>query len=355
MILAAAHPVPRVTGRVPASQGPSCSTRRAMAVRTACQAAPHDMERRHALIGMLGAGCFLPSAAAQAQELGSQVSVDQLNTFQKADIIADVQRRALKALKQELTAADASSALRLVLHDAATYNVATGTGGVDGSIVTSEELDRPENKSLVPLVKRLSKVKAELDGQAEKRGQAPISWADLIVLAGAAAASLDWKAIKLGRATDAAGGEIIASQLATPIPVSLGRGDSPAPNPSPIIPIPTENASPQEVKDFFNRLGNPSSDNGEGLFSRKPPFFPRAAFVLWTAAQPDPAAAEAKLATDPAFAEWKTSYDRSRRTVTRNNYEVDFGTYYERLANLGAKFDRTRYLIPLKTANIPRL
>lgn len=111
-----------------------------------------------------------------------------------------------------------------------------------------EELDRPENKSLVPLVKRLSKVKAELDGQAEKRGQAPISWADLIVLAGAAAASLDWKAIKLGRATDAAGGEIIASQLATPIPVSLGRGDSPAPNPSPIIPTPTENASPQEVK-----------------------------------------------------------------------------------------------------------
>lgn len=84
-----------------------------------------------------GAGCLLPSAAAQAQELGSQVSVDQLNTFQKADIIADVQRRALKALKQELTAADASSALRLVLHDAATYNVATGTGGVDGSIVTS--------------------------------------------------------------------------------------------------------------------------------------------------------------------------------------------------------------------------
>lgn len=65
------------------------------------------------------------------------MSVDQLNTFQKADIIADVQRRALKALKQELTAADASSALRLVLHDAATYNVATGTGGVDGSIVTS--------------------------------------------------------------------------------------------------------------------------------------------------------------------------------------------------------------------------
>lgn len=37
------------------------------------------------------------------------------------------------------------------------------------------------------------------------------------------------------------------------------------------------------------------------------------------------------------------------------DYEVDFGTYYERLANLGAKFDRTRYLIPLKTANIPRL
>lgn len=60
-----------------------------------------------------------------------------------------------------------------------------------------------------------------------------------------------------------------------------------------------------------------------GLFAPKAPFFERPMFVLWTAAQPDPAAAEAKLvAADPAaFKEWKDKYDQSRRSLTRT------GTY----------------------------
>ncbi len=34
-----------------------------------------------------------------------------------------------------LTAADAPAAMKLLLHDAGTYDKATGTGGCDGSIV----------------------------------------------------------------------------------------------------------------------------------------------------------------------------------------------------------------------------
>lgn len=37
-------------------------------------------------------------------------------------------------LRETVTAADASACMRLVLHDAGTYDIATGTGGFNGSI-----------------------------------------------------------------------------------------------------------------------------------------------------------------------------------------------------------------------------
>ena len=46
-----------------------------------------------------------------------------------------LQARAEKAFRKGLTAEDAPGCLRLVLHDAATYDIATGTGGLNGSIV----------------------------------------------------------------------------------------------------------------------------------------------------------------------------------------------------------------------------
>jgi hypothetical protein len=49
---------------------------------------------------------------------------------------------------------------RLVFNDAATYDAATGTGGVDGSVVLNkEEKNRPENKGLSDYVQRLGKAK----------------------------------------------------------------------------------------------------------------------------------------------------------------------------------------------------
>lgn len=46
-----------------------------------------------------------------------------------------MQQRSEKELKKVVTAEDAPVALRVVLHDAATYDVATGNGGLNGSIV----------------------------------------------------------------------------------------------------------------------------------------------------------------------------------------------------------------------------
>ena len=47
-----------------------------------------------------------------------------------------MQQRSERELKKVVTPEDASTALRLVLHDAATYDIATGKGGLNGSIVT---------------------------------------------------------------------------------------------------------------------------------------------------------------------------------------------------------------------------
>ena len=47
----------------------------------------------------------------------------------------DLQQRSERELKKVVTPEDAPTALRLVVHDAATFDVATGQGGLNGSII----------------------------------------------------------------------------------------------------------------------------------------------------------------------------------------------------------------------------
>ncbi len=41
-------------------------------------------------------------------------------------------------------------------------------------------------------------------------------------------------------------------------------------------------------------------------------------------------------------------YDRSRRSLSRTDYEVDFATFFNRLSFLGAKVDPDAYLHPVR-------
>ena len=50
-------------------------------------------------------------------------------------VLLELQQRSEKELRKVVSAEDAPIALRVVLHDAATYDVATGKGGLNGSIV----------------------------------------------------------------------------------------------------------------------------------------------------------------------------------------------------------------------------
>ncbi|GAQ88790.1 L-ascorbate peroxidase [Klebsormidium nitens] len=135
----------------------------------------------------------------------------------------DLANPALDVLKQEIrkavTLAKAPGVLRLVFHDGFTFNPSTQTGGPNGSIIF--ELDRPESEGLKRALRPLEKVKATLGDN--------VSWADLIVVAGAEAVAMT-------------GGPVI--------PVRLGRRDQGAADPEDQMPPETLDAA--TLKSFFH-------------------------------------------------------------------------------------------------------
>lgn len=127
-------------------------------------------------------------------------------------------------VKKVLSKGKAAGVLRLVFHDAGTFEILENAGGMNGSIVF--ELDRPENTGLKKPLKILGKAKAEVDMIQ------PVSWADIIAVAGAEAVSV-------------CGGPNI--------PVQLGRIDSMVPDPE--GKLPQESLDASSLKRCFQRKG----------------------------------------------------------------------------------------------------
>ncbi|AES73640.1 putative L-ascorbate peroxidase [Medicago truncatula] len=127
-------------------------------------------------------------------------------------------------LRKVLTKGKAAGVLRLVFHDAGTFEIDDNTGGMNGSIVY--ELERPENTGLKKSVKVLQKAKTQIDAIH------PVSWADVIAVAGT-------------EAVEVCGGPTIT--------VSLGRQDSPGPDPEGKLPEETLDAS--GLKRCFHKKG----------------------------------------------------------------------------------------------------
>ncbi|XP_062165383.1 putative L-ascorbate peroxidase 6 isoform X2 [Alnus glutinosa] len=128
-----------------------------------------------------------------------------------------------------LSKGKAAGVLRLVFHDAGTFDMVENSGGMNGSIVY--ELDRPENAGLKKPMKTLEKAKTEVDAIQ------PVSWADMIAVAGAEAVSL-------------CGGPTI--------PVPLGRLDSVERDPE--GKLPQESLDAPGLKQCFQRKGLTTQD-----------------------------------------------------------------------------------------------
>ncbi|CAN6442385.1 unnamed protein product [Victoria cruziana] len=146
-----------------------------------------------------------------------------------AEVIDDYSSSVRSEIRKVMSKAKAAGILRLAFHDAGTFNVEDDSGGMNGSIVY--ELDRPENAGLKKSVKVLQKAKVEVDKLF------PISWADMISLAGAEAVSI-------------CGGP--------EIPVRLGRVDAGVPDPEGRLPEESLDAS--GLKKSFMRKGLSTKD-----------------------------------------------------------------------------------------------
>ncbi len=81
-------------------------------------------------------------------------------------------------------------------------------------------------------------------------GQEAISWADLIVLAAKVAHVQSWTAQKVKRASIAQDGSTIAEAFGAAFPLPLGRVDATSPDAP--VQVPTQTASPAEVKVNLN-------------------------------------------------------------------------------------------------------
>ena len=74
---------------------------------------------------------LLPCISLQTREM----AVSSLSTFQKGAQRSAFQAAAEKVLREKFKKEDASDLLKLCLHDAATYDADSKTGGFDGSII----------------------------------------------------------------------------------------------------------------------------------------------------------------------------------------------------------------------------
>ncbi|HUB24299.1 MAG TPA: peroxidase family protein [Tepidisphaeraceae bacterium] len=121
-----------------------------------------------------------------------------------------IAKRVRRRLREVISRRIGPMFLRLVYHDAVTFDPVTNTGGMNGSIRFPEELNQPENAGLDKAIAVLAPVKQEF---------ANVSWADLISLAGAVA---------------------VLQSGGPDIGIPLGRKDSDAPDPAGRLPSPDE-------------------------------------------------------------------------------------------------------------------
>ncbi|KAH1056620.1 hypothetical protein J1N35_034685 [Gossypium stocksii] len=186
---------------------------------------------------------FVDSVAAKAVESGSGQSEYM---------------RIKEEIIKVVTKGKAAGVLRLVFHDAGTYEMDENSGGMNGSIVY--ELERPENAGLKKSLKVLEKAKKEIEAiqsgfffflsaildEKDFDGNERyivtlrcgfsfpllVSWADMIAVGGAEAVSI-------------CGGP--------KIPVTLGRLDSGEPDPE--GKMPEESLDASGLKQCFRRKG----------------------------------------------------------------------------------------------------
>ncbi|KAJ3694217.1 hypothetical protein LUZ60_009697 [Juncus effusus] len=260
-------------------------------------------ERRSVVLSTALSLLLPPLPVAQAIESSDNISIIQ------------------NGVRNVLSKAKAAGILRLVFHDAGTFDLNSNSGGMNGSIIY--ELDRPENTGLKKSVKILEKAKREIETIQK------VSWADLIAVAGAEAVSL-------------CGGPTIN--------IKLGRLDSNAVDPEGRLPEESLNAV--DLKKCFKNKGFSTQEmvvlSGAHTIGNKgfgsPTKFDNSYFKIllekpWISSGGNGIASMIGLPSDRALVEddeclrWISVYARDQL-----KFFDDFGKVYVKLVNTGASW-----------------
>ncbi|KAK1274252.1 hypothetical protein QJS04_geneDACA012237 [Acorus gramineus] len=270
---------------------------------------------------------------------GMASAADLIQRGQRSQFLTNIRGTLYTAIKghPELI----PSILTLALNDAITYDKATKTGGPNGSIRLSSELNRPENRGLSAAMNLLEEAKKDIDSYS-KGG--PISYADLVQFA----AQSTLKRTFLEAAIQKCGGNEEKGNLLYTAYGSngqwglfdrqFGRSDSQEPDPEGRIPQ-WDKASVQEMKDKFSAIG----------------FGPRQLAVMSAFLGPDQLATETLLASDPEVRPWVEKYQRSRETVSQTDYQVDLITTLTKMSSLGQQINYEAYTYPVKKVDFSKL
>ncbi|KAL8131109.1 hypothetical protein AgCh_007153 [Apium graveolens] len=267
------------------------------------------------------------------QSLGVAIGMELLtssSSFVEAANAADLIQRGQRS--------DFQSKIKTTLY---TSIKATKTGGPNGSIRFSSEIDRPENKGLSGALNLLEEAKKEIDSYS-KGG--PISYSDLIQLGAQSAMKSTFLASAIRKCGgNEEKGNILYSAYGSSgqwglFDRNFGRLDTQEPDPEGRVPL-WDKASVQEMKDKFSALG----------------FTPRQLAVMSAFLGPDQTATEALLATDPDVFPWVQKYQRSRDTVSETDYQVDLITTLTKMSCLGQQINFEAYTYPVKKVDFTKL
>uniref|UniRef100_A0A7S1IVM9 glyceraldehyde-3-phosphate dehydrogenase (NADP(+)) (phosphorylating) n=1 Tax=Eutreptiella gymnastica TaxID=73025 RepID=A0A7S1IVM9_9EUGL len=212
--------------------------------------------------------------------------------------------------------------VRLVYHDSISYNRETNTGGCNGSIRFPEELARPENEGLAPVVARLQTLQDEVKAATG----VGLTFTDTMVLAASAIAGYTFK-VQLCTHTNPEECDLLYNGYGNkPRKLRIGRRDVPKPEPEGRVPWTNSSGT-----DFIMAGANIGITIPETVALSPSGRDPGTASPLLPGGS---AQAREVLLQDARAVNAFKDLDRTRATTTRTNYEIKFFDVLEKMTKV---------------------
>ena len=289
--------------------------------------------RRALLLAGAGTLALAGRPASAAEEEGDGfIPVAKLPRGVVEAELKEVRRAVLKVAK-ELYRGSAADVLQLIYLDSLSYDKERKAGGCNGSIRFPEELKAAGREDLQSAVADITKVQAAASKLLNC--EAPVSWADTMVLVGyGAITSLLVDSISSGAKSEQDANIALQGFGNAFPPPRLGRTDAAAPEPD-LLP-PGAAASGEEIIAAFDRAG----------------VLQGYAACLANMIGDVPEIEKKLTGISGKLDYYVNKYQQSRETFTQTTYQVDYARAYTKVTSLGGNFDAEKYLYKFDKAKL---